>query len=183
GRSARVLVNGAGGAVGTFVCQLAVAAGALVDAVAAPADVGRLLRFGVDRVLDYHEQGTAATLRDWAGTGYDIVADLVGAGTDLAPLLGYGGTIAATLGRPDLARVAPFTISPTAVEIALGAVYQCGTNQQRQDLGVQLGRLLHEVAAGRLASPPFTVVPLADLPTIWQRKGDRSASGKLVAIL
>jgi NADPH:quinone reductase-like Zn-dependent oxidoreductase len=47
GPGSRVLVTGAGGAVGTFVCQLAVAAGAEVDAVASPGDLDRLARLGV----------------------------------------------------------------------------------------------------------------------------------------
>ncbi|MEI6621642.1 MAG: hypothetical protein WCP28_07035, partial [Actinomycetes bacterium] len=116
-----------------------------------------------------------------AGTGYDVVADLVGDGAELAPLLGYGGTIVTTLGRPDLSRVAPFTFSPTAVEIALGAVYPCGTSEQRHDLGQHLGRLLDEMAASRLVGPPFSQVQLAELPAAWQQKVDGSGAAKLVA--
>ncbi|MEI6623716.1 MAG: alcohol dehydrogenase catalytic domain-containing protein, partial [Actinomycetes bacterium] len=63
GSGSRVLVTGAGGAVGTFVCQLAIGAGAQVDAVAAPVDLERLLGFGVGRVVDYHAAEVASTLR------------------------------------------------------------------------------------------------------------------------
>lgn len=183
GSGSRVLVTGAGGAVGTFVCQLAIAAGADVDAVSAGADVDRLLDFGVTRVADYRHDDTASKLRAWAGPGYDIITDLVSRGTDTAALLGYGATIVSTVGRPDLSKVQPFTLSPTAIEIALGAVYPFGTNAQRKTLGQQLGHLLAELAAGTLTSPPFTQVPLADLPQAWQGKIDGSGAPKLVAIL
>ncbi|GCD95789.1 zinc-binding dehydrogenase [Embleya hyalina] len=46
-----VLVNGAGGAVGSLVVQLAVDAGANVTAVDAPRHADRLRGYGVDRVV------------------------------------------------------------------------------------------------------------------------------------
>lgn len=183
GAGSRVLTTGSGGAVGTFVCQLAVAAGAEVDAVASSADLERLVQLGVSRVIDYHAADVAETLRKWADAGYDVVAELVTSGADTAPLLGYNRTFVTTVGRPDLSKVPPFTLSPTAIEVALGAVYECGTDQQREALGAQLGSLLNELAVGGIASPPFVEVPLADLPLLWQAKSDGAQLPKLVATI
>lgn len=183
GAGSRVLITGAGGAVGTFVCQLAVAAGAQVDGVASPVDLERLARLGVHRTIDYHSAGVAETLRRWAGAGYEVVAELVSSGADTAPLLGYDGTFVTTVGRPDLSNVPPFTLSPTAIEVALGAVYEFGTDQQREDLGGQLGALLRELEVGGIECPPFVEVPLADLPDRWQAKSEGAQMPKLVAII
>jgi NADPH:quinone reductase-like Zn-dependent oxidoreductase len=58
----RVLINGAGGAVGTFAVQLAKALGADVTAVDAAEKLEMLRAIGADRVVDYgHEDFTGAT--------------------------------------------------------------------------------------------------------------------------
>jgi NADPH:quinone reductase-like Zn-dependent oxidoreductase len=69
----RVLVNGASGAVGSAMVQLAVAAGAEVTAVCSGANVEIMRRLGAVRVVDY-------TRVDFATEGgqYDVIADTVG---------------------------------------------------------------------------------------------------------
>jgi NADPH:quinone reductase-like Zn-dependent oxidoreductase len=68
----RVLVNGAGGAVGVWAVQLAKVFGAEVTAVDAPAKLDLLRELGADHVIDYTE-------RDFTGMGvrYDMVFDIV----------------------------------------------------------------------------------------------------------
>jgi NADPH:quinone reductase-like Zn-dependent oxidoreductase len=68
-----VLINGAGGAVGTFAVQLAKAYGADVTGVDAPAKLDMLLAIGADRVVDYTQEDFTRS-----GERYDVVLDIAG---------------------------------------------------------------------------------------------------------
>jgi NADPH:quinone reductase-like Zn-dependent oxidoreductase len=60
----RVLINGAGGAVGTFAVQLAKALGAEVTAVDAAEKLEMLRAIGADRVVDYGQKDFTGATRD-----------------------------------------------------------------------------------------------------------------------
>ena len=68
----RVLVNGAGGAVGVWAVQLAKVFGAHVTAVDAPAKLDLLRDLGAHTVIDYTREDFTQ-----AGVRYDIVFDIV----------------------------------------------------------------------------------------------------------
>jgi NADPH:quinone reductase-like Zn-dependent oxidoreductase len=69
----RVLINGAGGAVGTFAVQLAKAYGADVTGVDVTGKLDVLRSIGADRVIDYtREDFTQSSQR------YDVIIDLPG---------------------------------------------------------------------------------------------------------
>ncbi|MES9990874.1 MAG: NAD(P)-dependent alcohol dehydrogenase [Candidatus Thiodiazotropha sp.] len=69
----RVLINGAGGGVGTFAIQLAKLSGAEVTAVDAAHKLEVAKSVGADHVLDYREQDFTQT-----GERYDLIIDCQG---------------------------------------------------------------------------------------------------------
>jgi NADPH:quinone reductase-like Zn-dependent oxidoreductase len=71
----RVLINGAGGAVGTFAVQLAHACGAHVTAVDSTEKLDMLRAIGADRVLDYKSDDYT---QETTGVLYDLVLDIAG---------------------------------------------------------------------------------------------------------
>jgi NADPH:quinone reductase-like Zn-dependent oxidoreductase len=85
-----VLVNGASGAVGTAMVQLARHAGAHVTAVCSAANADLVTRLGADRVLDHRVTDFTAE-----PTTYDVVVDCVGNApfTRVGRLLAPGGAL------------------------------------------------------------------------------------------
>src|SRR5918995_1928033 len=69
----KVLINGAGGAVGTFALQLAKAFGADVTGVDATGKLDLLRSIGADRVVDYTQEDFTRS-----GERYDFILDLAG---------------------------------------------------------------------------------------------------------
>src|SRR5918995_7185929 len=69
----KVLINGAGGAVGTFALQLAKAFGAEVTGVDAAGKLDMLRSIGADRVVDYTQEDFTRS-----GERYDFILDLAG---------------------------------------------------------------------------------------------------------
>jgi len=69
----RVLINGAGGGVGSFAVQIAKAFGATVTGVCGTHNVANVQSIGADRVVDY-------TRDDFTNTAerYDVIVDMIG---------------------------------------------------------------------------------------------------------
>jgi NADPH:quinone reductase-like Zn-dependent oxidoreductase len=72
-RGQRILINGAGGSIGTFAVQLAKHFGAEVTAVDSTAKLDMLRSIGADRVVDYTQEDFTRS-----GETYDVVFDVVG---------------------------------------------------------------------------------------------------------
>ena len=69
----RVLINGAGGALGTFAVQLAKAYGASVTGVDVAEKLDMIASIGADRTLDYTREDFTR-----GGERYDVILDIVG---------------------------------------------------------------------------------------------------------
>lgn len=69
----KILINGAGGSIGTFAIQLAKNAGAIVTAVDSAQKLEILRAIGADHVIDYATQDFTKN-----GETYDVILDVVG---------------------------------------------------------------------------------------------------------
>ena len=162
-----VLVNGAGGAVGSLVVQLAADAGAQVTAVDAPQHADRLRGYGADRVVGPLDlaAGPAAV----GGPFHVVVNHVRATPEDLARLTDYvadGGIAASSAGSipEDPAR---------AVRSASLWV--------RSD-AAQLAELVARVDAGRLRIHVADRRPVAELAAVHEAAGAGRLSGKTVLI-
>ncbi|WP_305790039.1 NADP-dependent oxidoreductase [Symbioplanes lichenis] len=163
-----VLVNGAGGAVGGIVVQLAADAGATVTAVDGPRHTERLSGYGAARVvgpLDL-DAGPAAV-----GGPFDVVVNHVRlAPDDLAKLTAYvadGGIVVSSAGpvpadEARAVRTAGVWVGPDAAHLA---------------------DLVARVDAGRLRLHVADRRPLADLPAVHEEASTSKLPGKTVIVV
>ena len=160
-----VLVNGAGGAVGSLVVQLAADAGAQVTAVDAPQHADRLRGYGADRVVGPLDlaAGPAAV-----GGPFEVVVNHVRATPgDLARLTDYvadGGVAASSAG-------------PVPEDPARGV--RSASLWVRSD-AAQLAELVARVDAGRLRIHVADRRPVAELAAVHEAAGAGRLAGKTV---
>ncbi len=165
----RVLINGAGGAVGGYAVQLAKNAGAHVIATASPRSAERVRSAGADEVVDH----TATDLRA-------AVTEPVDAVLNLAPVA--PAQLAALV---DLVR-------PGGVVVSTTVWMPAPSDEERGVRGVdlfvrsdaeQLSRLVAMVDAGDLRVDVEQRVPLAELSTVHAQAAAGSLSGKTVVVV
>ena len=166
----RVLLNGAGGGIGTFAIQIAKAGGARVTAVASARNQDLLRDLGADECLDYAKEDFAR--REAA---FDTILDLVpnrsfpGCRRALAP----GGTYVTTLPGPG-----PF-LWRALTALPLFGGRRCRMLMlvpRRSDLE-ELARLVEE---GKLRSVVGDVFPLDAIREAHVRMQSGHARGKVV---
>lgn len=148
----RVLINGAGGAVGGYAVQLAKQAGAYVIATAGPRSAGRVVAAGADEVIDHTATDVTAAVTE----PVDVVLNL-------APV--------------DPARLAalPALIRDGGALVNTTVWMPAPSDDERGVRGIDLfvrsdaGRLAHLVTLadrGELRIDVARRVPLADLPAV-----------------
>lgn len=162
----RILINGAGGAVGGYAVQLARRAGAHVIAIGSPRSSTRLRELGADDVVDHTATDVAAAL----GDPVDVLLNLASVSApDLAALVGLvrdGGVVVNTV---------PGTPSPGDDARGVRAVGVF----VRSDAD-QLGELVARVERGELRLGVDRRVALADLPSIHAEADAGTLRGKVV---
>jgi NADPH:quinone reductase-like Zn-dependent oxidoreductase len=164
----RVLVNGAGGAVGGYAVQLAKRAGAHVIAVAGPRSSERVRALGADEVVDHTSTEVTAAVTE----PVDVVLNLAPVEpAQLAALVGLvrdGGVLVnTTVWMP-----APSDDARGVRGIDLFV---------RSDVG-QLSRLAELVDRGELRVDVAERVPLARLAEVHARAAAGELPGKVVVL-
>jgi len=167
----RVLINGAGGGVGSFAVQLAKLRGAEVTAVDSASKLEMLRGLGADHTLDYRRQDYTAS-----GDHYDFILDCEvhrplrdcrRALSKLGKLTVVGGSMTR------IARVLPY------------GQWIKRTSQQRIELllheaNKKLAELGQLVAGGQLRPVIEREYPLDEVPLAMQRMCDGLVVGKAV---
>lgn len=178
----RILVNGAGGAVGNFICQLLTQQGAKVYAVASAKRHEVLKQIGVIQCIDYHNKNW---LNELSTTRFFAAFDMVNgeSAAKLAPLLEYYGHLISVQDRVDSSPVAPFTTSISIHEIALAALHAYGTNAQWHKL-IQGGiALLKQIEIGQLTLPSIKTVPFNKIDSALEKLKTNNDGTKYIALM
>ncbi|WNV85461.1 NADP-dependent oxidoreductase [Umezawaea sp. Da 62-37] len=165
----RVLISGAGGAVGGYAVQLAKWAGAHVIATASPRGSERVRAHGADEVVDHTTTGVAAAVTE----PVDVVLNL-------APVDPEQLTAFAALVRPGGVVVNTTVWMPAPSDEERGVR---GVNLFVRSDAEQLSRLVALVDSGELRVDVAQRVPLADLPAVHVRAGAGELPGKVVVLV
>ncbi len=164
----RVLINGAGGAVGGYAVQLAKNAGAHVIATASPRSRGRVNAAGADEVVDHTATEVTAAVTE----PVDVLLNLARISPEemvaLVALVRSGGVVVNTV---------PTIPTPADDERGVRAVGVF----VRSD-AAQLSRLVAMVDRGELRVDVAERVPLAELPAVHARATAGSLPGKVVVL-
>ena len=164
----RILINGAGGAVGLYAVQLAKAAGASVIAVASPRTIERTSAAGADQVVDH----TASEITTAVSEPVDVLLNLAPITpeqfTALVGLVRDGGVVVnTTVWMP----------APGDEQRGVRAI----DLYVRSD-AAQLGELAAQVDRGELTIDVAERVPLAELASVHVRAAAGDLPGKVVIV-
>ena len=175
-----VLINGAGGAVGTFAVQIAKAYGANVTGVDAAGKLETIRSIGADRAIDYAQEDFTRS-----GKRYDVILDIAGnhSWPDIRRAMAADGTYVlighdqygasghrwfGSLGRfGKLMVMAPF-------------VKQLHPFRAAKDPGDRLRALTELIEAGKVTPVIDKTFPLSEVPAAVRYLESGQARGKIV---
>ncbi|MDI9830285.1 NADP-dependent oxidoreductase [Streptomyces sp. KAU_LT] len=164
----RVLINGAGGAVGGYAVQLAKNAGAHVIATAGPRSAEAVASAGADEIVDHTTTGVTSA-----------VTEPVDLALNLAPVEPADLAALVALVRPGgvLVNTTVWMPAPGDEERGVRGVDLF----VRSDTG-QLERLAGMIDRGELRVDVAERVPLAGLPDLHARAAEGAVHGKVVVV-
>lgn len=167
----KILINGAGGGVGTFAIQIAKYLGAEVTAVDRGDKLDMLKSTGADHVMDYR-------LEDFTSTGkqYDLIIDVVAHRSvfDYQRALKQGGTFVMIGGS--VSRMLQLLFLGTWISRTSGKKMSILPHKANKDLDYLIG--LHE--AGKVVPVIDRIFPLEEVPDALQYLGEGHVQGKLI---
>ena len=163
-----VLVNGAGGGVGSYAVQLLAARGVTVIATGTASNRDRLLALGAGRVIDHTTASVAEQVRAAYPDGVDALVNLAGNSAAEVPLAAVrtGGAVATTTRAPDAA--------------ALDAAGLTGSTIRARAVRETTAPLAEQAVAGTLAVQVARVLPLDQALDGLATIAAGQAEGKLV---
>jgi NADPH:quinone reductase-like Zn-dependent oxidoreductase len=164
----RVLINGAGGAVGGYAVQLAKGAGAHVIATASPRSSEAVKSAGADEVIDHTTTGVTEAVTE----PVDVVLNL--AAIDPAELAALAGLV-----RPGGVVVNTTVWMPAPTDEERGVR---GIDLYVRSDAEQLSRLVALIDRGELRVDVAQRVPLAELPAIHAQAAAGTLAGKVVVL-
>jgi NADPH:quinone reductase len=166
-----VVVIGAAGGIGSFVVQLAAAAGAQPIAVTLAANHDYVRGLGATETIDYSDQDVVATVRSMHPDGVAAVFDQAGdkdLTAGLGELIRKGGHLFSMRGAADEDHLAQHGVT--------------GVNVMTQTTTDKLARLAAMVEAGKLRRPEIKAFPLEKAGEAFAEIGTRHVRGKLVVL-
>lgn len=168
-RGQRLLITGAGGAVGGYAVQLARRAGAHVIATASPRSRASVEGWGADEVIDH----TSASIRDSVTEPVDVLLNLAPISpeefTALVALVRDGGIVVSTTAWMP-------TPSDASRGVRAAGVYV-------KPIASQLSQLVALVDSGELTVDVAERVPLGAVPSVHARAAAGQLRGKVVAVV
>ncbi len=174
-KDSKVLINGAGGGVGTFAIQIAKMYGAQVTAVDHLAKLEMLRSLGADHVIDYTQEDFTQNNQQ-----YDLILDVMvrHSSGDYRRVLGDAGKLVMIGGNiPRVFRIAlGQSLNPFRGRKKLGILAH---QPDRQDLEA----LMELMVAGKVKPVIDRIYPLSQVPEAVQYIGDGHAKGKLIISL
>ncbi len=171
----KVLINGAGGGVGTFAVQIAKLSGTEVTGVDASHKLSAVRSVGADRVIDYTQEDFTKT-----GEHYDLILDCQGFRSmfDYKRALRPKGTYA-MIGGPLL----------RALQLLIVSFWASLTRESRKFRLVAegpnkgLADLKELIEAGKLVSIIDRTYPLSEVPEALRYFGEGRHKGKIVIVV
>ncbi len=169
----KVLINGAGGGVGTFAVQIAKSFGAEVTGVDSPHKLDMLRSIGADHVIDY-------TREDFTRSGqqFDFILDVVASRSifDYKRALSPNG-IFVMVGGSGAAILQAFTLGPL---ISMTGSKKMGIVMWKPNNQEDLEFLEELFASGKVAPVIDRRYPLSEVPEALRYVGEGLAKGKVV---
>ena len=167
----RVLINGAGGGVGTFAVQLAKTFGAEVTAVDSTTKLDMMRSIGADTVIDYTQEDFAKN-----GRRYDLIVDSTARRSVFS--------IRRSLTPRGIYVVIGGNGSSILQTLLLGRLIRAAAGQT---MGLMLANPNHDIGylselldSGKIAPVIDRIYPFREAPDAFRRIGEGRALGKLV---
>jgi NADPH:quinone reductase-like Zn-dependent oxidoreductase len=172
----KVLVNGAGGGIGTFAVQVARAYGAEVTGVCSPGKVELVRSLGADHVIDYTKADFTAS-----GEHYDFILDNVGNRPllRLRRVLARKGMLILNTGQFHHRWKGPMIQLMRASLLSIFVPQKLGTFLSLTNQADLLA-IKELIEAGKVVPVIDRTYPLSEVPAAMGYLGDGHARGKVV---